>query len=490
MVILWKLSRVLKEKSKAPDCRLPGPSGLPIIGSAHQLNINRPHLTLTEMAHHHGPIYKMKLLTDHWIVVNTYDLAREVCVNKGREFSGRPESYRFSKAISSGHLYLFADFEDRKSALMNDVVARAMSLSGDSNKQIECVNQEMVRDLLDHWSDNGTSDSGLSSCRNDICRYVCRLLLKGIVGQHVDPYSTEVSQVMDLEHHMVNALGSDSHGIMLDLMPWLRYLGNKAWKNISAGFDMADAIYALHKPRILATMESDVNSAMHFVLKQAANGKNVEMTDDFTKGTMAVLLAASVTTTSTMMHVVVLALAEHIHIQERIQSEITNVIGNNLPGVQYFPQLPYTRAALLEILRYSSIVPLLLPHKAVCDTTLDGYTIPKGTNIFINSWKIHHDPEFWEDPFVYKPERFLTDDGQLLPSDHPKMQQIILFGGGPRTCPGEAFARRYLFLFMISLCQRFTFRLSGEGSSDPRTFELNGVINEPKICGINFRERS
>ena len=118
-----------KEKSKAPDCRLPGPSGLPIIGNAHQLNIKRPHFTLTEMAHHHGPIYKMKLLTDHWVVVNTYDLAREVCVDKGREFSGRPESYRFTACIQNGKLHLLGDLKD-KSILMRQLMAKAMSLSG------------------------------------------------------------------------------------------------------------------------------------------------------------------------------------------------------------------------------------------------------------------------------------------------------------------------------------------------------------------------
>ena len=56
LIVLWQLSRVFKEKSKAPDSRLPGPSSLPIIGNAHQLDNKNPHFTLTEMAQRHGPI--------------------------------------------------------------------------------------------------------------------------------------------------------------------------------------------------------------------------------------------------------------------------------------------------------------------------------------------------------------------------------------------------------------------------------------------------
>ena len=44
-------------------------------------------------------------------------------------------------------------------------------------------------------------------------------------------------------------------------------------------------------------------------------------------------------------------------------------------------RMPYTRAVLLELLRFASIVPTGIPHMAIQDTTLAGYTVRKGTPV-------------------------------------------------------------------------------------------------------------
>ena len=492
-----------KEKSKAPDCRLPGPSGLPIIGNAHQLNIKRPHFTLTEMAHHHGPIYKMKLLTDHWIVVNTYDLAREVCVNKGREFSGRPESYRFTACIQNGKLHLLGDLKD-KSILMRQLMAKAMSLSGVSSKQIVPVSQSMMRDMFDHWSEIKKTTCSKCvgkpcfhcedtrycySCRDDVCRYACRLMIKGIVGENMNHESSKIDEVMSYEHHIVDGVGPAGSGLLLDLFPWLRFLGNKAWQFLNKAFLISQDLYSFYKPRILASLDSGTTqSAMHVVLNQALQGNN-EITDDFAEGLMSTLFATSISTSSSMMYVSLVVLADHPHITEKIQNELKSVVGKNTPDVKDSAKLPYTMATIIEILRNGSIAPLALPHKTVCDTSLAGYNIPKGVNVFINLWAIHHDPDFWEDPYSYKPERFLTAEGELLPPEHPKRRRVMAFGAGSRSCIGEAFARRHLFLFITSLCQTFNMRIFEKetSSSDPRTFM--GPALEPRKCGVEFLPR-
>ena len=47
---------------------------------------------------------------------------------------------------------------------------------------------------------------------------------------------------------------------------------------------------------------------------------------------------------------------------------------------------------------------------------------------FVNLWAINHDPDFWEDPYDYKPERFLNAEDELLSPEHPRRCMGMTFG--------------------------------------------------------------
>lgn len=58
-------------------------------------------------------------------------------------------------------------------------------------------------------------------------------------------------------------------------------------------------------------------------------------------------------------------------------------------------------------------------YSALTDSEISGYFIPKSSVIISNLWAIHHDPEYWgEDADEFRPERFLTDDGQVKKPEH------------------------------------------------------------------------
>ncbi len=100
-------------------------------------------------------------------------------------------------------------------------------------------------------------------------------------------------------------------------------------------------------------------------------------------------------------------------------------------------------------------------HSPVRDTAIPGYgVIPKGTIMMINTWALHHDESFWKDPEAIRPERFLDEEGQLLPPDHPNRKHVLPFGAGPRVCLGEVFARTRLFLWTTAVVGRYRIRLA------------------------------
>lgn len=71
---------------------------------------------------------------------------------------------------------------------------------------------------------------------------------------------------------------------------------------------------------------------------------------------------------------------------------------------------------------------------------------------------INHDPQLFENPEEFRPERFLCANGSL---NTDLAQQIMPFSVGKRRCAGENLARQEIFLLLAHLFQKFSF------SSDP-----------------------
>ena len=90
---------------------------------------------------------------------------------------------------------------------------------------------------------------------------------------------------------------------------------------------------------------------------------------------------------------------------------------------------------------------MLLPLGRVAneDGYIGGYRIPKGTVVACNMHKFHMDEDYWKDPEVFNPDRFL---------DGPK-EQFIPYGMGKRICMGESLAKDELFIFSILILQNY-----------------------------------
>ena len=134
---------------------------------------------------------------------------------------------------------------------------------------------------------------------------------------------------------------------------------------------------------------------------------------------VADLFVAGTETTATTLKWALLYMMMHEDIQSKVQEELDQVVGpNRMPSLLDRPSLPYTEATLLEIQRFATITPLAVPHAPVKDTVLNGYDIPKGTVILPNIWAVHHDPELWENPHEFNPDRFLDPEtNRLLPRE-------------------------------------------------------------------------
>ena len=93
--------------------------------------------------------------------------------------------------------------------------------------------------------------------------------------------------------------------------------------------------------------------------------------------------------TSANIRWALVTMANHVDIQRRLQDEIDSVVGRHrLPSLDDQQKLPYVEAAILELMRYETISPMI-PRETLQDTKVCGYQIPAGTTVS-DIYKLHN----------------------------------------------------------------------------------------------------
>ncbi len=172
----------------------------------------------------------------------------------------------------------------------------------------------------------------------------------------------------------------------------------------------------------------------------------------------------------------------------KVKDELTRVVGPNQKVEEsHIDNLSYLQAVIKEILRLHPPIPFLVPRKAIQDTNFMGFNIPKNTQVLVNAWAIGRDPDVWEDPLSFKPERFLGTKIDYKGQHY----ELIPFGAGRRMCAGVPLAHKVLHLVLGSLLHKFDWELDGNVTRETMDMKdkLGIVMRKrepllavPKIC--------
>eukprot|EP00475_Leptophrys_vorax_P040120 TRINITY_DN7394_c0_g1_i1.p1 TRINITY_DN7394_c0_g1~~TRINITY_DN7394_c0_g1_i1.p1 ORF type:complete len:498 (+),score=125.54 TRINITY_DN7394_c0_g1_i1:176-1669(+) len=146
-------------------------------------------------------------------------------------------------------------------------------------------------------------------------------------------------------------------------------------------------------------------------------------------------------------------LACNPEVQNRLHDEISQFLSlHKKPDKEQLHDLVYLNAVIMETFRRSPTIPLM-GKSAKEDVQVNGVLIQK-TNTVMQFVRIcHNDPKVWDSPEIWNPDRFL---GENLKTN---ISKIIPFGGGKRSCPGQALGLLNLKLVMFTLLSKFRFSL-------------------------------
>ncbi|MFD3945473.1 cytochrome P450 [Streptomyces sp. NPDC058579] len=147
-----------------------------------------------------------------------------------------------------------------------------------------------------------------------------------------------------------------------------------------------------------------------------------------------VFLLAGHETTATSLGFALHLLARHPDQLKRAHEEVDRVLAGRTPGAADLDALPFLTQVLKEAMRLFPAGPVI-GRRAVAATEIDGHTIPAGADVIVAPWVTHRHPAYWEEPERFDPDRFTPEAEAARPR-----YAWFPFGGGPRACIGQHFS--------------------------------------------------
>ncbi|KAI3898482.1 hypothetical protein MKW92_006331 [Papaver armeniacum] len=219
-----------------------------------------------------------------------------------------------------------------------------------------------------------------------------------------------------------------------------------------------------------------------------------KLTEQEIVGLCAEFLDAGTDTTSTALQWIMANLVKYQEIQSKLSDEISRLNSDEIQE-EDLKKLPYLKAVILEGLRRHPPGHFVLPHAVTQDVVLDGYVIPKEATVNIMIAEIGWDPKIWEDPMVFKSERFLNEDDGSLNEELSdvtgnKEVKMIPFGAGRRMCPASGLAMLHLEYFVANLIKEFKWSAKvGDDIDFSEKQEFTVVMKNPLWAHVSPREQ-
>ncbi|XP_056637719.1 methyl farnesoate epoxidase [Diorhabda sublineata] len=460
----------------------PGPRWWPILGSAPQIAMlqrGTKHLLFTTalLAKKYGPILGLKVGREILVVIHGPAANREFLLSD--DLSGRPLGEFFEKRT----------WGKRRGILMVDELfwqeqrrffLKQLREFGFGTRTMSILVEEEAQELVNYIYRTIThNDSVVFDIHNLFNLHILNCLWRMLAGLRYNAEDKQMRELQAVLNELFQALSMV--GTTFSQFPLLKYLApNKSGYNLYVRSH--ERIWAFirkeiahHKKTLVPDSPRDVMDVFLNVL-QSSDKENIGNSfseEQLLAICMDMFMAGSETTSNTLSFSF-LYLILYPDVQKKAQEEIDRVIGKDRnPSLDDRPKMPYVECIALESLRMFGGRAFTVPHRALRDTYLCGYRIPKDVLVIANLYgNLLGEGCGYDDPEAFKPERFLKNGKIFLPDS------FIPFGLGKHRCLGESLARANVFLFIASLLQKFDFTMV---PGQPLTTEwVDGVTPGPK----------
>ncbi|KAI9496863.1 cytochrome P450 [Zychaea mexicana] len=211
---------------------------------------------------------------------------------------------------------------------------------------------------------------------------------------------------------------------------------------------------------------------------------------------MADMVNAGTDSTATSVAWAFVILSHFPDVQKQLRDEVDAFINKHgrLPTYEERENFPFLLSTQKECLRYKSLVHLVL-HQVSEDIECKGYIIPRVSIVVSNTYTLHQDTTFYDNPEKFIPDRSMEDQTPMsVCANSREKRDQFTFGWGRRVCPGIHMAEVELFHIWVRVFATTIIEPPLDNSGKPVYPNLNaiedlGIIVAPKESNLEFIER-
>ncbi|XP_038678611.1 cytochrome P450 89A2-like [Tripterygium wilfordii] len=437
----------------------PSPSTIPIITDILWLfkSLTGLESILKSIIAKLGPIVTLDIGFRRIIFVEDHSIAHQALVRNGAVFASRPPSLATTKIVNSNQSTINTSLYGPTWRLLRRNLTSQI-LHPTRSRSYSHARKWVIQILMDRLLSESQSGEPVLVKEHFQFAMFCLLVLMCFGDKLSEKQIKEVEEVQ--RRFALNLLRFNVFNIWPSVT---KILLRKRWQQmLSLRRDQEAVLIPLIEARKKANREGinkveDEDYVLSYVdtlldleipheNRKLDEGEMVSLCNEFLNG--------GTDTTSTALQWIMANLVKYPHIQEKLFREIKGVVGEGEVVVKEdeLQRMPYLKAVVLEGLRRHPPGHFVLPHAVTEEVMLDQYLIPKNSTVNFMVAQMGWDPKVWEDPMGFKPERFMSSDGEVVfDITGNKEIKMMPFGVGRRICPGLGLAMLHLEYFVANL---------------------------------------
>ncbi|TKY57651.1 cytochrome P450 family 71 protein [Spatholobus suberectus] len=468
----------------------PGPPPLPLIGNLHLLDNSSPHRCLWQLAKLYGPLMSLRLGTVPTVVVSSAKIAKEVLKTHDLKFASRPPFVGQRKLSYNGLDLGFAPYgpcwREMKKLCTIHLFSSQRVQSFRPVREDEVA--RMVRKLKQHEA-SGTVVNLTETLMSFTNSLICRIAFGKQYGCGYEEVEAgnRSSRLQVLLNEAQALLTEFYFSDYFPLLGWVDRLRgilsrlDKTFKELDVIYERVIYDHMDSAKGDKQTNDKEVADIIDIFLQLLDDRSfSFDLTLDHIKAVLMNIFIAGTDPSSATIVWAMTALLKNPNAMSKVQREVRNLFGDkDFINEDDVERLPYLKAVVKETLRLFPPSPLLLPRETMEHCNIDGYEIQPKTIVHVNVWAIARDPQYWEEPEEFCPERFLGSSMEVKGNEF----EVIPFGSGRRMCPAKHMGIVNVELSLANLVHTFDWGV-------PKGVDEEEMLDTQVKPGITMHKKS